>query len=101
MLFHALQIPLFEVCLRLFRTAMASCASRVLFHGLPLIRERLLRLGACSRLPDAFTTDMVRPGFDPRHVLVAQIALSVSKLQKNSSFETEGDRMMSWVNRTA
>ena len=48
----ALQIPLFEVCLRLFRTAMASCASRVLFYGLPLIRECLLRLGAYNRLPD-------------------------------------------------
>lgn len=44
------------------------------------LRERLLRLGACSRLPDAFATDMVRAGFDPRYALVAQIALSVSKL---------------------
>lgn len=52
MLFHALQILLFEVCLRLFCMAMASCASRVLFHGLPLIRECLLCLGAYNRLLD-------------------------------------------------
>ena len=41
-----LQLPLLEARLRLFRAALASYVSRFPLHRLPLIRERLLRLGA-------------------------------------------------------
>lgn len=46
MLLLALQFSLLEARLRLFRTALASCMSRFPLHSFPLIRERLLRLGA-------------------------------------------------------
>lgn len=42
----ALQLSLLEARLRLFRAASASCMSRLPLHRFPLIRERLLRLGA-------------------------------------------------------
>ena len=42
--------PLLEARLRLFSAALASCVDRLLFHCLPLTRERLLRLGAHRRL---------------------------------------------------
>ena len=48
----ALQLSLLEARLRLFRAALASCANRFSPHRLPLIRERLLRLGAHRRLPE-------------------------------------------------
>ena len=43
--------------------------------------------------------DMARLGFAPRRALV-YIVFSVSKLKKYSSFETERERMMAWVDRT-
>ena len=46
MLLPALQISLLEVRLRLFRTALASCLSRLLLHRFSLCRESLLCLGA-------------------------------------------------------
>lgn len=49
MLLLALQLPLLEARLRLFRAASASCAGRYPFHCLPLTRERLLRLDAHRR----------------------------------------------------
>lgn len=42
----ALQFSLLEVRLRLIRATLASCLSRFPLHRLPLIRERLLCLGA-------------------------------------------------------
>ena len=54
MLLLALQLSLIETRLRLFRAALASCASRFPLHRLPLIRERLLRLGAHRRLLKCF-----------------------------------------------
>lgn len=50
MLLLALQLPLLEARLRLFSAALASCVGRLLFHCLPLTRERPLRLGAHRRL---------------------------------------------------
>ena len=50
MLLFALQFSLLEARLRLIRAALASCLSRFPLHRLPLIRERLLRLGAHRRL---------------------------------------------------
>ena len=49
MLPHALQLPLIEARIRLVRATPASCSSRFPLHRLPLIRERLLRLGAHRR----------------------------------------------------
>ena len=46
----ALQLSLLEARLRLIRATLASCLSRLPLHRLPLIRERLLRLGAHRRL---------------------------------------------------
>ena len=46
MLLFALQFSLLEARLRLIRATLASCLSRFPLHRLPLIRERLLRLGA-------------------------------------------------------
>ena len=46
MLLFALQFSLLEARLRLIRSTLASCLSRFPLHRLPLIRERLLRLGA-------------------------------------------------------
>ena len=54
MLLLALQLPLFEARLRLFRTALTSCVSRFPFHSLTLTCERLLRLGAHRRLLKGF-----------------------------------------------
>ena len=50
----ARQLPLLEARLRLFRAALASYVSRFPLHRLPLIRERLLRLGAHRRLLEGF-----------------------------------------------
>mgnify|MGYP003369907925 FL=1 len=50
----ALQLSLLEARLRLFRAALASYVSRFPLHRLPLIRERLLRLGAHRRLLKCF-----------------------------------------------
>ena len=49
--------------------------------------------------PD-IAADMTWLELAPRRAL-AHIAFSVSKLQNNSSFETEKERMMAWVNRDA
>lgn len=46
MLLLTLQLSLLEARLRLIRATLASCLSRFPLHRLPLIRERLLRLGA-------------------------------------------------------
>ena len=54
MLLLALQLSLIETRLRLFRAALASCASRFPLHRFPLCRERLLRLGAHRRLLKGF-----------------------------------------------
>lgn len=54
MLLFALQFSLLEARLRLIRATLASCLSRFPFHRLPLIRERLLRLGAHRRLLKCF-----------------------------------------------
>lgn len=54
MLLLALQLPLLEARLRLIRATLASCAGRFPFHCLPLIRERLLRLGAHRWLLEGF-----------------------------------------------
>ena len=54
MLLLALQRSLLEARLRLFRAALASCASRFPLHRIPLCRERLLRLGAHRRLLKGF-----------------------------------------------
>lgn len=54
MLLLALQLSLLEARLRIFHTALASCVSRFPLHRLPLIRERLLRLGAHRRLLEGF-----------------------------------------------
>ena len=54
MLLFALQLPLLEARLRLIRATLASCVGRLLFHCLPLARERLLRLGAHRRLLEGF-----------------------------------------------
>ena len=48
----ALQLPLLEARIRLFRVALFSCSNQLSLHRLPLIRERLLRLGAHRRLPE-------------------------------------------------
>ena len=48
----ALQLSLLEACLRLIRATLASCLGRFPLHRLPLIRERLLRLGAHRQLPE-------------------------------------------------
>ena len=50
----ALQLSLLEARLRLIRATLASCLSRFPLHRLPLIRERLLRLGAHRRLLEGF-----------------------------------------------
>ncbi len=50
----ALQFSLLEARLRLIRATLASCLSRFPLHRLPLIRERLLRLGAHRRLLKCF-----------------------------------------------
>ena len=50
MLLFALQFSLLEARLRLIRATLASCLSRFPLHFFPLIRERLLRLGAHRRL---------------------------------------------------
>lgn len=50
MLLFALQFSLLEARLRLIRATLASRVSRFPLHRLPLIRERLLRLGAHRRL---------------------------------------------------
>ena len=50
----ALQLSLLEACLRLIRAMLASCLGRFPLHRLPLIRERLLRLGAHRRLLKCF-----------------------------------------------
>ena len=50
MLLFALQLSLLEARLRLIRATLASCLGRFPLHRLPLIRERLLRLGAHRRL---------------------------------------------------
>lgn len=47
--------------------------------------------------PD-IAVDMARLGFAPRRIL-EHIASPVTKLYKNSSFDTEEDRMMAWVDR--
>ena len=54
MLLFALQFSLLEARLRLIRATLASCLSRFPLHRLPLIRERLLRLGAHRRLLEGF-----------------------------------------------
>ena len=54
MLLFALQFSLLEARLRLIRATLASCSSRFPLHRLPLIRERLLRLGAHRRLLKCF-----------------------------------------------
>lgn len=54
MLLFALQFSLLEARLRLIRATLASCLSRFPLHRLPLIRERLLRLGAHRRLLKCF-----------------------------------------------
>ena len=54
MLLFALQFSLLEARLRLIRATLASCAGRFPLHRLPLIRERLLRLGAHRRLLKCF-----------------------------------------------
>ena len=54
MLLFALQLSLFEARLRLFHMAMPSFVSRLLFHRLPPICERLLRFGAHRRLLKGF-----------------------------------------------
>lgn len=46
MLLLALQFSLLEARISLIRATLASCMSRLPLHRLPLIRERLLRLGA-------------------------------------------------------
>ena len=55
MLLFALQFSLLEARLRLIRATLASCLSRFPLHRLPLIRERLLRLGAHRRLLEGFS----------------------------------------------
>ena len=50
----ALQLPLLEARIRLFRVALFSCSNQLSLHRLPLIRERLLRLGAHRRLLKCF-----------------------------------------------
>lgn len=50
----ALQLSLLEARISLFRAALASYVSRFPLHRLPLIRERLLRLGAHRRLLKCF-----------------------------------------------
>ena len=54
MLLFALQFSLLEARLRLIRATLASCLGRFPLHRLPLIRERLLRLGAHRRLLKCF-----------------------------------------------
>ena len=54
MLLLPLQRSLPEAHLRLVRAALASCLSRFQLHRLPLIRERLLRLGAHRGLLKGF-----------------------------------------------
>ncbi len=54
MLLFALQFSLLEARQRLVRATLASCLSRFPLHRLPLIRERLLRLGAHRRLLEGF-----------------------------------------------
>ena len=54
MLLFALQFSLLEARLRLIRATLASCLSRFPLHRLPLIRERLLRLGAHRWLLEGF-----------------------------------------------
>ena len=76
----------------------------------------LMRTPARPRLPDGdcvfisdgrivarvnapgIAADMAQLGFTPRCILV-RISLSVSKLLINSSFETEKELMMNWVDR--
>lgn len=60
MLLFALQFSLLEARLRLIRATLASCLSRFPLHRLPLIRERLLRLGAHRRLLEAFAASRAR-----------------------------------------
>lgn len=55
MLLFALQFSLLEARLRLIRATLASCLSRFPLHRLPLIRERLARLGAHRRLLKCFS----------------------------------------------
>lgn len=75
-----------------------------------------MRTGARPRLPDGdcvfisggwivaranapgIAVDMTQLGFAPRYTLV-RIPFSVSKLLINSSFETEKELMMDWVDR--
>ena len=57
MLLFALQFSLLEARLRLIRSTLASCLSRFPLHRLPLIRERLLRLGAHRRLLEGFAAE--------------------------------------------
>ena len=54
MLLLALQLPLLEARLHLVCAASSSCLSRFPLYHLPLIRERLLRLGAHRRLFKGF-----------------------------------------------
>ena len=54
MLLLALQLSLLEARPRPIRATLASCLSRFPLHRLPLIRERLLRLGAHRRLLKCF-----------------------------------------------
>ena len=54
MLLFALQLPLLEARLRLFRATLASYVSRLPLHRFPLGRERLLSLGAHRRLLKCF-----------------------------------------------